>query len=1286
VQLPNLNVMGASALQKDLFMELNAMWTGPQTTYGLDGPLEKTDPDGHSHMLSPPNIAALGLMYASRGITPHFDVGDPQTYRDRYVVECQKTKTAVQCEAEKDDADDYLVDGSLASGGEIIQEKACSDPNPAKCQFGKWPGTVGWPLGAQLLRDAPVADNGGEIAVSNDDGTPHADLVNWANGASQRRRFDLERRDYFRYVLYGHARGKARSSDPCLDAEGNPTDYVFVAGKATCAGTHNPEFHTPKSLSGIAHLPGRDALVTLGLWDDFTGSEFVQGSTTAHELGHTMFLWHGGEPALFGDRAANPPTATFIPPNCKPNYLSSMSYSFQAIGLLDDNGNPYFDYSAEKHDPIDENGLSDVPLTPGTNDYRPAWFVQLVPLKNPGGPGLPPVSFNPLAANQGAPPATRFCSGQKFNPASPPFPRARVEADLIASSVDWDGAVAEIPADQLADPNVTLVADVNFDGATTVLKGFNDWENLRLDQIGGARDFTLVRSLTASGGTELIVDAGSGGELMLEAGGGGELAIDLGSGIELRERPVEAGGGGELMAELGGGGELVLEAGGGGELMLEVGGGGELLAELGGGGELMLELGGGTAGGGELVLELGGGGELVLEAGGGGDSELTYEAALALGRAAPQRLTACVIGTTNCQPAAPPDYPKHRTYLTWQPPTFGTVAFYRVYRRPVGGTLYEEISGPTGTTDTFFVDHEELPEGQQFAYVVRAQFDDAVIGRSSNVATITARNEAPLASADLDASVGNYVTFVGNPLTVDAASGLLSNDIESDDSPSGSMAVVTGTFTTTGGGSVTIQANGSFTYYPRTVPEPFIGEDTFTYQATDGRWSRRAGSPYSDTTDLNLSAPVMVTITVTALEGCVTGTEGCEAPVGSPLHRTYLTWPPPPFQVSLYEVYRRRPGAAFQKIGQTLNVVTDFTDGEELPNNVQFEYQVRAVTGEGPLESNIVSITAVNDPPVANNDPVAAVIYATLAGDQLTVAATPSGLLTNDTDSDTPLNRLKAVAVTSLATTKGGAVTISDTGGFVYTPPAGFAGVDTFTYQANNGLWTDALTPMSANSAATVTVQVVPKLTACVSGAEGCFAGEVQNHRTYLAWSPAAEGAVQYRVSRKVGASAFGEIGTSVVAHFIDEEELPNDVTFHYEIRVEYAGGALSPASNTASIVAVNDRPVANFDTYETNQGTVLEIAAPGVLSNDTDFDSPNTPLRVAVPGTFTNGGGGGVLELNADGGFKYTPPSSEFVGTDSFTYRVPAGTWGATGIPMSADSFDTKIAITVKAPPPPPE
>jgi VCBS repeat-containing protein len=80
-----------------------------------------------------------------------------------------------------------------------------------------------------------------------------------------------------------------------------------------------------------------------------------------------------------------------------------------------------------------------------------------------------------------------------------------------------------------------------------------------------------------------------------------------------------------------------------------------------------------------------------------------------------------------------------------------------------------------------------------------------------------------------------------------------------------------------------------------------------------------------------------------------------------------------------------------------------------------------------------------------------------------------------------------------------------------------------------------------------------------------------------------------------------------------------------------------------------NQPPVAVANAYSVAENTVLTVAAPGVLGNDTDADGDTlTAVRVDEPEQ-------GTLTLNADGSFTYTP-DSHFNGTDQFTYEVSDG------------------------------
>ena len=114
-------------------------------------------------------------------------------------------------------------------------------------------------------------------------------------------------------------------------------------------------------------------------------------------------------------------------------------------------------------------------------------------------------------------------------------------------------------------------------------------------------------------------------------------------------------------------------------------------------------------------------------------------------------------------------------------------------------------------------------------------------------------------------------------------------------------------------------------------------------------------------------------------------------------------------------------------------------------------------------------------------------------------------------------------------------------------------------------------------------------------------------------------------------------------------------------------GKATSGAATvTITINNVNNAPVAVDDSYTVEQGSVLTVAVPGVLGNDTDVDGEAlTAIKLTNPAH-------GAVVLNANGSFSYAPASG-FSGTDTFTYAANDG---------QVDSNTATVTITVTLPP----
>ncbi|MEM7127834.1 MAG: LamG-like jellyroll fold domain-containing protein [Chloroflexota bacterium] len=83
------------------------------------------------------------------------------------------------------------------------------------------------------------------------------------------------------------------------------------------------------------------------------------------------------------------------------------------------------------------------------------------------------------------------------------------------------------------------------------------------------------------------------------------------------------------------------------------------------------------------------------------------------------------------------------------------------------------------------------------------------------------------------------------------------------------------------------------------------------------------------------------------------------------------------------------------------------------------------------------------------------------------------------------------------------------------------------------------------------------------------------------------------------------------------------------------------------SVNSVLTRP----DTYANKGKWILDVAAPGVLSNDYDIDGNSLTSSAVV-----NEPAHGSLTLGSDGSFVYKPTDPTFAGNDSFTYRASNG------------------------------
>ena len=278
------------------------------------------------------------------------------------------------------------------------------------------------------------------------------------------------------------------------------------------------------------------------------------------------------------------------------------------------------------------------------------------------------------------------------------------------------------------------------------------------------------------------------------------------------------------------------------------------------------------------------------------------------------------------------------------------------------------------------------------------------------------------------------------------------------------------------------------------------------------------------------------------------------------------------------------------------------------------------------------------------------------------------GVLANDVD---PAG-LALTAVLDVGPTHG-TLALQSNGGFTYTPNANFLGTDTFFYDAFN------TASNSAGGAVSIVVGALPppppppppppvnhapvasndsyttaQNTALTVAGPGILGNDTDSDGNSILVGK-ADTASHGTVSVQPGGSFVytpdaGYIGTDSFDYFITDGSL---------------------ASNSATVfinvtAAGNHAPVAVDDSFSTASNTVLTIAGPGVLANDSDPDGSS--ISVAAAGLASHG----TVAVQAGGGFVYTPAAG-YVGADSFTYAITDG---------SLNSNSATVAINVTAPP----
>ncbi len=473
--------------------------------------------------------------------------------------------------------------------------------------------------------------------------------------------------------------------------------------------------------------------------------------------------------------------------------------------------------------------------------------------------------------------------------------------------------------------------------------------------------------------------------------------------------------------------------------------------------------------------------------------------------------------------------------------------------------------------------------------------------------TVTPINDVPVAAND-----GPFFIAEDTRLNVAAASGVLANDSDADGD---SLTVLI--VDTTVNGVLTLTNNGGFSYLPNAN---FNGTDQFTYRASDGV-AISALTTVTLIVQTGNDAPVAVGENYEVAEDSVLtigvpGVLANDSDLDGDVLRAVLI-----------------AGVTHGTLNLNTNGSFTYTPNANYSGSDSFTYRATDGSLNSAAMTVSLTITPVNDVPAVANDSQ----YFTLEDTRLNVAAV-SGVLTNDSDADG-----EALTALLIDTTTNGVLTLTNNGGFSYLPNSNFNGIDHFTYRVTDGVSTSVL------AVVTLTVQAVNDLPTATG--ESYLVAE-DSTLTIPAPGVLSNDNDQDGDALRallVGGVANGTLSLNTNGSFVYTPNPNYAGSDSFTYRATDGNATSSVATVTLTVTAVNDTPVAANDAFTVGEDGVLNMPAPGVLSNDADAEGT---LLSAI---LVSGVAHGTLNLNGNGAFAYTP-NANFNGTDSFTYRCTDG------------------------------
>jgi len=289
-----------------------------------------------------------------------------------------------------------------------------------------------------------------------------------------------------------------------------------------------------------------------------------------------------------------------------------------------------------------------------------------------------------------------------------------------------------------------------------------------------------------------------------------------------------------------------------------------------------------------------------------------------------------------------------------------------------------------------------------------------------------------------------------------------------------------------------------------------------------------------------------------------------------------------------------------------------------------------------------VSVAAVNDAPVANDDTVS-----TPEDTPLTIES--SSLLANDNDGAT--NETQDLTITALSNAVRGSVELNNDGTITFTPEANYNGNDaSFDYTVSDGQGN------SSTATANVNVTVTSVNDAPVANDDSATVNEdgftniatLDNDIDADGYSDLDPASVTVSVVPQHGTATANADGTIT---YTPDVNFNGADSFSYQVCD--AAGLCDTATVNVSVSAVNDDPVARNNAYDAT--TASRDVPLDVLANDTDAADNDTTLFITNMTQPPSGEGSVTLENGA----LIWDSNPDFLGTTQFTYTIGDGDGG---------------------------